>query len=387
MDMSKFSAPGSMDIAFSPIRAMQDIIAKIEQSGQNVVRLTQGLPSFDTPAHIKAACIEAIKQGKTQYGENLGLLPLRQAISDKLSEDNGLDYDPRSEIMITHGVSQGIALALTAFLAPDDEVLLCAPVFPPYVNGVKLCNARVVTVPTYSKHQYLPQIADIQACVSAKTKLLVLINPVNPKGAVFPLSLLEQIAQLAVAEDLLVIADEIYEKIIFDDATHHSIAKLPFMRERTILLNGFSKSHAMTGWRLGYIATDANLMQTLLKVQQNTDVCANTFVQYGGLAALSGPQQSCQQMLEQLQIRRDLLCNGLQQFERFEFVKPQGALYLYANIENFGMSAYQLCDMLLHKFHIAIVPWNDKCVRLSFVADCNKLQQGLLKIGHFNEQV
>lgn len=369
-------------VCFSAIRGMQSTIATIENQGFHVARLSQGLPDFDTPDHIKAACIAAINRGETQYSSNMGLLELREAIQQKLRVDNGLSYSP-DEIMITNGVSEAIFITLSALLDKDDEVLLCEPVFPPYENGVKLSLAKVVKVPTYEKHRYLPQVSDIAHSITSKSKILVLVNPVNPTGAVFSIEIMEQIAQLVVANDLLVIVDEIYEKIIFDAVEHHSIAKLPQMRERTVVLNGFSKYYAMSGWRLGYIATDATLMKMVLKVRQSSAVCVNTFAQYGGVAALNGEQTLSRERLLQLDERRKMLCNGLDSIGYLSYIRPQGALYVYAKIVTPYFDAYQLSDRLLKQHHVAVVPWNNDHIRLSFASCEQDILTGVTKLLDF----
>lgn len=369
-------------IGFSAIRGMESTIATIESQGHRVTKLTQGLPDFDTPEHIKAACIDAINSGETQYCSNLGLLQLREAIQAKLYQDNGLCYSC-DEIMITNGVSEGIFIALSALLDMGDEVLLCEPVFAPYTNGIKLALANVVRVPTYAENGYLPQVDDIAQCISAKSKLLVLINPVNPTGAVFSIEFLEQIAQLVINTDLLVIVDEIYEKIIFDSEEHHSIAKLPQMRERTVVLNGFSKYYAMSGWRLGYLAADSSLMSNLLKVRQNTAVCVNTFSQYGGVVAINGPQSVSRERLLQIDERRELLCRGLDSIDYLSYVRPKGALYVYAKTLSTCFDAYQISDKLLAQFHVAVVPWDQNHIRLSFAGQDQDILDGVAKLSKF----
>lgn len=353
-------------IPFSAIRTMLERVTKLEKAGAEIIHLEVGRPDFDTPEHIKQACQQAIVDGSVHYTSNYGIMPLREAISTKFSADNQLDYAPQNEIIVTNGVSQGIVATMLALLDPGDEVLIIAPIFPAYQSAAQMAGATTVTVPVYAKNDYQPQMSDLIAAKTPRTKMVVITTPGNPSGVVLNRKTLQQIADFAISNDFLVISDEIYEKIIYDDCEHVSIASLPGMRERTITLNGFSKSHAMTGWRLGYIGADAPLIDAIIRIHQNSVVCATTFAQWGGVAALEGTQEPTLEMVRELDRRRNLMMEQLQKIPQISFVRPQGAMYIYIDVIDAPMDAYALANELLEKANIAVVPWDERYIRLSY---------------------
>ncbi|NQZ12785.1 MAG: pyridoxal phosphate-dependent aminotransferase [Algicola sp.] len=353
-------------IPFSAIRTMLERVTKLEKAGADIIHLEVGSPDFDTPQHIKQACQQAINDGQVQYTSNYGIMPLREAISAKFSADNQLDYDPQNEIIVTNGVSQGIVATMLALLDPGDEVLIMAPIFPAYQSAAQMAGAATVTVPVYAKNDYQPQMGDLIAAKTQQTKMVVITTPGNPSGVVFNRQTLQHIADFAIDNDLLVISDEIYEKIIYDNCEHVSIGALPGMRERTITLNGFSKSHAMTGWRLGYIGGDAPLVDAIIRIHQNSVVCATTFAQWGGVAALEGTQQPTLAMVEECDRRRRLMIEQLQKIPQISFVRPQGAMYIFIDVTDAPLDAFELANALLEKVNIAVVPWDERHIRLSY---------------------
>ncbi|MCJ8272377.1 MAG: aminotransferase class I/II-fold pyridoxal phosphate-dependent enzyme [Psychrosphaera sp.] len=255
---------------------------------------------------------------------------------------------------------------MLALLNPGDEVLIMAPVFPSYQSAAQMAGAITVTVPVYAKNDYQPQMSDLIAAKTQQTKMVVITTPGNPSGVVLNRQTLGKIADFAINNDLLVLSDEIYEKIIYDNCEHVSIAALPGMRERTITLNGFSKSYAMTGWRLGYIGGDAPLVDAIIRIHQNSAVCANTFAQWGGVAALEGTQQPTLAMVREFDRRRSLMIEQLQKIPQISFVRPQGAVYIYIDVTDAPMDAYELANELLEKANIAVVPWDERHIRLSY---------------------
>ncbi len=370
-------------IPFSAIRQMFERVSDLEMQGHEVIHMEVGRPDFETPEHIKQACARALNDGQVHYTSNYGIPLLREAISDKLKRDNQLDYDAKSEVIVTAGVSEGIVLTMMALLNPGDEVLIPEPLFPAYKMAAHMAGAVVVTVPAEAKNDYQPTRADLDARLSPRTRMLVVTTPGNPTGVVInPLTLL-RLADFATENNLLVMSDEIYEKLIYDQRLHISMASLPGMRQRTITLNGFSKSYAMTGWRLGYVAADVRLIQAMVRIHQNSVVCANSFAQWGGVAALDGPQAPLEAMVKELDRRRLLMIEQLQQMPEVSFVRPQGAMYVFADVSKVTDSAYQLADDLLNQAHVAVVPWDKQHLRLAYGNSYENLQVALQRVGDF----
>ncbi len=343
-------------IKFSGIRKVFEEIARREQAGDKIIHLEIGRPDFDTPFHIKEKAKWALDKGFVHYTSNYGLPQLRTAISDKLSTDNGLTYNSDKEIIVTVGANEAVFLTMMALVDPGDEVLIPSPCWTHYYECTRLCGGIPVPVPLYRKNNYRPVIEDLEQRVTAKSKLLVVNTPHNPTGAVYDRACLKELAAFAEKHDLYVLSDEIYEKLIYGTARHHSFASLPKMRERTIIVNGHSKIYAMTGWRLGYTAAPEPLSDVMIRVHQYTSVCATTFAQYGGVEALNGPQESVVQMVQEFDRRRLLVYSRLQSMPGVEVIKPEGAFYIFPYIEKLGMTPELFCEYLLDKAKIAVVP-------------------------------
>lgn len=369
-------------ISFSGIRTIFEKANKLEQAGRKVIHLEQGRPDFDTPEHIKLASQEALAKGAVHYTSNYGILPLRQAIAHKLAHDNGISVDPESELIVTAGVSEGLMMSMLALLNPGDEVLIPEPVFPVYLMTARMAGAIPVTVPTSEKHGYKPQLSDLKAKLTSKTKMLVINTPGNPTGCVLGHDDLERIAHFAIGNDLLVLSDEIYEKLIYDGQTHVSIASLPGMKERTITLNGFSKSYAMTGWRMGYLAADRKLIDALIRIHQYSVVCSTSFAQWGALAALEGPQNAMQSMQQTFARRRNFITHELGKIPGITFAMPQGALYVYIDVSHITDNAYRLADQLLEHSQIAVVPWDKQHIRIAYGNSHHNLEIAMQRMQH-----
>ncbi len=354
--MTSFQASRMSAIPFSGIRRIFDEANRLQQNGADVIHLEIGRPDFDTPAHIKEAAKQALDQGHVHYTANAGILPLRQAIADKLKRDNQLEYDPESEILVTVGASEAVYLAMVAFLDPEEEVLAPSIGWINYYADPGMVSAPIATYPVREEAGFQFKAADISAAITPRTKMLILTSPGNPTGGVVEESELVEIARIAQQHNLLVLSDEIYEKIIYDDARHVSIASLPGMRERTILVNGFSKTYSMTGWRLGYAAAARELAGPMLKAHQYLTTSAVSFAQAGGVAALRGPQDCVAAMVAEFKRRRDLLVPALNAIPGVACTLPQGAFYAFPNVRTFGLSSEELALHLLHKAKVAVVP-------------------------------
>ncbi|MGD9043586.1 MAG: pyridoxal phosphate-dependent aminotransferase [Desulfobacterales bacterium] len=364
-------------IPFTPIRKIFEEANRREAAGETIIHLEMGRPDFDTPAHIKAAAIKAIEAGKVHYSSNYGLPELRAAIADKFKRDNNLDYDPATEIIVTVGATEAIFMAMMALLDPGDEALIPMPAFPAYSRCVYMADAKPVPVPAREANDFTPSVSDLQSQITSRTRLLVLTTPNNPTGAVYSAEVLEQIAALAVEKDLIVLSDEIYEKIIYDGQRHYSIAAYPGMRERTITVNGFSKSYSMTGWRLGYIGSSAELVAALIRIKQYATVCATTFSQWGAVEALNGPQDCVAEMVAEFDRRRRMVLERLAVMPAISFTRPQGAFYIFINTNGVGKPPQQIAAELLEKVKIAVVPWGDEHIRISYANSYQNLSKAM----------
>lgn len=354
--MPSYEAARLAEVPFSGIRRIMAEADRLQQAGASIIHLEIGRPDFDTPAHIKAAAKAALDRGEVHYTPNLGAMALRRAIARKLQADNGLEYDPETEIMVTVGAVEGVFLVAAAFVNPGEEMLVPDPAWVNYVSVPGILSARGTSYRLREEAGFQPEAAQIEAAITPRTKLLVLLSPGNPTGAVAPAAELAEIARLACRHNLLVAADEIYERIVYDGARHVSIASLPGMRERTIVINGFSKTYSMTGWRLGYVAAPRALMPSLLKVHQNLVTCATSFAQAGGVAALEGGQECVAAMVAEFKRRRDMLVAALRRIPGVSCTMPQGAFYVFPNVRAFGLTSEELAMYILREAGVATVP-------------------------------
>jgi aspartate aminotransferase len=351
--------------------------------GLDVIGLGGGDPDFDTPSHIVDAVLEAIRQGHTHYVASSGLRGLRAAIADKLREENGLEFDPDGEIIITPGAKQALFATIMATVDEGDEVLILDPAWVSYVPCVKLASGVAVHVPLSAEDGFRVTDAKLRQKLTPRAKLLIVNSPGNPTGRVFTREELETIARVALENDLLVLSDEIYEKILYDGHEHMSIGSLPDMLDRTLVINGFSKSYAMTGWRLGYVAARGALAKEILKVQQHSVTCASSFTQYAGIVALTGPQDAVSQMVEEYGWRRHVITEGLNSLPGISCHQPEGAFYAFPDVSATGMSSVEFADMLLSKARVAVTPGiafgdsGEGHIRLSFANSTQLIEKAI----------
>jgi aspartate/methionine/tyrosine aminotransferase len=298
-------------IPFSGIRKVFEEVNRREKAGENIIRLEIGRPDFDTPHHIKEAGKLALDQGRVHYSSNYGIIELREAIAEKLKRDNGLSVDPDSEVIVTVGANEAVFISMMALLDPGDEVLIPDPCWLHYFYCARMASAIPVSVPVRMENRFNPNIEDFRSRLTPRTRMIVINTPNNPTGAVYSEGVLKELAELAIKNDLFVISDEIYEKMVYDGERHYSAATFPGMRERTITINGFSKIYAMTGWRLGYAVADKELISALIRIHQYTTVCATSFAQWGAIEALKGPQTKAERMVKEFDRRRMLIYDAL----------------------------------------------------------------------------
>ena len=373
-------------IPFSGIRKMFEEVIRRESLGQKIVHLEIGRPDFDTPRHIKEAARKALDEGKVHYSSNYGIPELRSAIAGKLKDDNGLTYDPAREIVVTVGANEAVFIAMMGLLNPGDEVLIPDPGWLHYFYCAQIAGAVPVSFPLRAENGFEPNVQDVRSRITSKTKMLVINTPNNPTGAVFSKEVLEELAQLAREKDLFVISDEIYEKMVYEGHRHFSIGSFPGMRERTLTINGFSKIHAMDGWRLGYVAAPAEVMSALIRIHQYTTVCATTFAQWGAVEALTGPRIHEEEMVGEFDRRRSLVYRSLREIPGMEVVKPTGAFYIFPNIKAFGKSPEELAEYLLDQARVAVIPgtalgtYGDDFIRISYANSYENLEIAMERI-------
>ncbi len=367
----------------SGIRRFFDIAATME----DVISLGIGEPDFDTPEPIVRAGIEALEKGETHYSSNSGMIELRRALAEHLDKMYGQTYNPESEILITVGVSEALYLAFAATLDPGDEVIIPEPCFVSYAPEVIFAGGTPVMVPTVVENNFQVTAADIAAAVTPRTKALLVGYPNNPTGAVMSRERLNEIAAIVKQHDLLVISDEIYDQLVYG-VDHVCFPSLPGMYDRTILLQGFSKAYAMTGWRVGYIAAPADLMKMMRLVHQYTIMCAPTVSQHAALAALRVGEPYVQEMVAEYDRRRRLIVDGLNNIGLTCF-EPQGAFYAFPSIEITGMDGNTFAETLLQEERVALVPGGafgeagKGYVRCSYATAYEKLEEALERLQRF----
>ncbi len=320
----------------------------------DVIAMGRGDPDFHTPAHIVEAAKAAIDRNEHHYTHPAGLPQLRQAIAKHLADDYGLSYD-QDEVIVTAGTQEAVMLCMLGLVKPGDEVLLPAPRFTSYDTAITMCGGTVVEVPTVQETDYALLPSEIEKRIGPKTKALVLITPNNPTGAVTPPDMIKEIARICIEKDIVVLSDEIYAKLIFEGSEHLSIATLPGMRERTITLNGFSKSHAMTGWRVGYLAAPKDFIRRLIEPRHTLSINAATPSQWAALAALTGPQEPVQAMLKAYAERRAYMMGELDRWG-LSYGHPGGAFYIYVNVSSTGRLAADFCERLLLEARVLLLP-------------------------------
>ncbi len=334
----------------------RDVLMDLAQHLPDVISLGLGDPDFATPAHIVAAAKEAMADGRCDhYTHPAGLIELRRAIAAKLARDNGIIADPETEITVTTGGQEGLYAIVQALLNPGDEILVPDPRYSSYDAAIGRAGGVIVPVPTRQEDDFDLRPEEVARRITPKTKAILLVTPSNPTAAVIAPAHLGAIADLAIAHDLVVIADEIYEKFVFDGAEHFSIGSLPAMRERTITLNGFSKTYAMTGWRLGYAVAPATLTQAIRALKQSISITAPAISQWAGVAALNGSQECVDHFRATYDARRHVLMPALDALG-FTYGHPYGTFYIFANIAATGMPAFALARKLLEEAHVLIFP-------------------------------
>jgi aspartate aminotransferase len=359
----------------------------MKAEGIDVCGFGAGEPDFDTPEHIKQAAIAALEGGFTKYTPSAGLPELRQAIADKLEADNQLSYRP-SQVVVSSGAKHSCYNAILATCQPGDEVLIPSPYWVSYPDMVRLAGAEPVIVQTTERNGWKMRASDFENAMTPRTKMLILNSPGNPSGSVYTREELEGIVEVAAEEDIYILSDEIYEKLVYDDTKHVSIASLSKEAyDLTITVNGFSKAYAMTGWRLGYLAAPEAVAKAVDNIQSHSTSHPCSFAQKGALAALKGDQQALADMRDEFSMRRDYMFDRITKIPNITAVKPQGAFYVLVNISQLGLSSQNFADRLLSKANVAVVPGaafgDDRTVRLSYATSIDVIKKGLDRFQDF----
>ncbi|QDL10317.1 aspartate transaminase [Brasilonema octagenarum UFV-E1] len=359
----------------------------MKAEGIDVCSFSAGEPDFDSPAHVKAAAQKALDEGKTKYGPASGEPKLREAIARKLKTDNGLDYKAEN-VIVTNGGKHSLFNLILALIEPGDEVIIPAPYWLSYPEMVTLAGGVSVIVPTDVSTGYKITPEQLRKSITPKTKLFILNSPSNPTGMVYTPEEIQAIAQIIVETDILVVSDEIYEKILYDGVKQVSIGSLgPEIFERTIISNGFAKAYSMTGWRIGYLAGPIDLIKATITIQSHSVSNVCTFAQYGAIAALEGSQDCVEEMLQAFAKRREVMYERLNAIPGLSCPKPDGAFYLFPDISKTGLKSLDFSNRLLEKEQVAVIPGiafaGDDNIRLSYATDMATIEKGMDRFEKF----
>jgi len=375
-------------IKASGIRKFFDLVAK----EKNIITLGIGEPDFDTPEIIKDAAIRAIENSLTHYTSNYGIIELREKISEKLKKKNKIFADPNKNILITTGSSEALDLAFRTIINPGDEVLIPSPSYVSYVPITILSDGISVTVPCYEKDEFRLLPEEIEKKITKKTKCIVISSPSNPTGSVLRRKDIENIADIAIKHNLFVISDELYEYLIYDNEEHFSIASIPEMFEKTITINGFSKSYAMTGMRIGYVVADESIIEGMMKIHQYGMLCAPSISQYAALK-FDECENDVKEMIKIYEMRRNLIYKRLNEIDGISAIKPKGAFYIFPNIKETKMSSERFANKLLKDAKVVVIPGNvfgeegEGYVRMSYSVSIENIEKALERIEKFMKKL
>ncbi len=359
----------------------------MKAKGIDVISFSAGEPDFDTPIHIKEAAKLALDTGKTKYGPSAGEPKLREAIALKLRTHNNLNYQAEN-VIVTNGGKYSLFNLMLALIETGDEVIIPVPYWLSYPEMVKIAGGTPVCVTTQASNGYKITAKELEKAITNNTKLLILNSPSNPTGSVYHPDELQALAKVIIEKDILVVADEIYEYILYDNAQHLSIGSLsPEIFQRSIVSNGFAKSYSMTGWRIGYLAGNVELIKAMTKIQGHSTSNVCTFAQYGAMAALESSQDCVKEMLEAFKERRKIMLEGITSISNISCAKPEGAFYLFVDISKTGLKSIEFCEKLLQDQQVAAIPGKafgaDDCVRFSYATDNQSIIRGMERLESF----
>ena len=357
----------------------------LERQGKSIIHFEIGQPDFETPPNITEAAIKAIRSGKTKYTPSLGILPLRHAIADWTTKQKGIKVDV-SQIAVTPSCKTALFTALASIVSPGDEVLYPDPAFPAYKILVEFFGGKAVSVPLTEKKQFSFDMNVFRRKISKKTKLIILNYPGNPTGTLIPKKDLEEIADLACRFKSWILTDEIYSRILYTQEPYHSIYSIPKIRKQTIIVDGFSKTYSMTGWRLGWLVAPKKIMKKIEYFLTHSFACTATFTQEAGLEAFLGPQKSVKEMVGEFKKRRDFVIETLNSMPGVTTLLPNGAFYAFPNIKSFGRTSQEIASFLLKEANVALLAgtafgrFGEGYLRISYATDIQNLRLGLERI-------
>ncbi|WP_252231554.1 pyridoxal phosphate-dependent aminotransferase [Clostridium sp. ZBS15] len=372
----------------------------LKNEGVDVVSFGAGEPDFNTPQNIINAAIKAMEEGKTKYTPAGGILELKEVICEKFKKDNNLEYKP-SQITISTGAKQCLANVFMAILNPGDEVLIPVPYWVSYPELVKLADGVPVFVETIKENNYKYTIEDLEKCVTSKTKAILLNSPNNPTGTIYHEEELKEIADFAKRHDLFIISDEIYEKLIYDNEEHISIASLnEDSYKRTIVINGVSKTYAMTGWRLGYVAADEKITKLMTSIQSHMTSNVNSITQYASIEALTGSEEEVDKIVKEFESRRNFMLDKLSKIDELSILRPNGAFYIMVNIEKYLNTTFkghniinsvEFSKVLLEEEKVAVIPGSgfglENYIRLSYATSMDIIEKGIDRLSIFLSKI
>ncbi len=374
-------------IAPSLTLAVTNQTKALKAKGEEVYGLAGGEPEMDTPDFIKQAAIQALIEGRTKYTPAAGIPELREAIALKLLTDNNLDYSPK-DICVASGAKHACMNAIQAIVDEGDEVIIPTPYWVSYPEMVRLAGGVPVFVETTEKNDWKMTAEQFEAAMTPATKMVILNTPGNPTGSIYTREELLALGEVALSEDIIILSDEIYEKLVYGGAEHVSIASLSQeLKDITITVNGFSKAYSMTGWRLGYTAAPPAIAEAIATIMGHTTSNATTFAQYGAIAALEGSQTFIDDMVGEYDVRRQFMYSRLRAIPNISVVEPKGAFYFFVNMRKLGIKSQNLCDKLLSRYKVAAIPGiafgNDEAIRLSYCTTLDILNEGITRFEQF----
>ena len=371
----------------SGIRVMFDLASKYPDA----INLSLGEPNFETPEHIKAAGIKAISEGLTKYNPNAGLYELREAVAEKYGNDLGYKIEAEN-VMIAAGAMEAIFLALAAIIDNGDEVIIPDPGYPNYSGTVATLGGKMVRVPLYEEYGFKLQPEDLEKAITPKTKVLIMNYPTNPLGAILKKEDVEKLAEVVKKHNIVVISDEVYDKIIYDENVHYSISQVEDVRKQVLVVNGLSKTYAMTGWRIGFIIGDKEIIKNMPKIQEGVVSCLPPFVQMAAVEALRGPQDCVEEMVSHYKRRRKIITDGLNSIKGFKCLESGGTFYAFSNIKSFGKTSKEFAVEILQEAKVVCVPGSafgemgEGYIRLSFANSDENLYEAVKRIKNYIEK-
>ncbi len=380
MKFSKLVQRAGTETAFAVLAKAKEL----ERQGKSIIHFEIGEPDFNTPENVKQAGIKAIQENFTHYSPAQGILELREAVAEYIHKTRGIDVSPE-EVVITPGGKDVILFTASAILDEGDEAIYPNPGYPIYESAIKISGATPVPMPLLEENGFAFDRKEFEKLITPKTKLIIINSPGNPTGGILSPEDLEFIADIAKKNDIIVMSDEIYSRIIYE-GEFHSIASIPGMKERTVILDGFSKTYAMTGWRLGYAVTNKELAKQFVKLATNSFSCVATFVQMAGVEALRGPQDAVEEMRKKYEERRNLIINGLNEVPGFSVLMPKGAFYAFVNITGTGKTSKEISDYLLNEAGVATLPgtsfgkYGEGYIRFSYATSLDNIKEGLKRV-------